>query len=92
MSRISRRGINYVIKYEKEKGREPIDVSKSDSHIGFDVISTGEKEARTIEVKATESETGIPDAFSTEFTRDMKFVASHLYIWSDFSTKKQSFV
>jgi len=78
---LDRRGIAYVLEYEKKGGREPLDVSQKRNFVGFDVISVDRhgNDHRTIEVKSTTSE-GIPDAFETEFTRGLRFVATHLYV------------
>ena len=78
---LDRRGIAYVLEYEKKSGREPLDVSKKRNFVGFDIISVDRhgNDHRTIEVKSTTSE-GIPDAFETEFTRGLRFVATHLYV------------
>jgi hypothetical protein len=78
---LDRRGITYVLDYEKRTGREPLDVSQKRNFVGFDIISVDRhgKDHRTIEVKSTTGE-GIPDAFETEFTRGLRFVATHLYV------------
>ncbi len=70
-------------KYEEDEGRRPLDVSQQRKYIGFDVMSVDPRpdgtDHRTIEVKSTRGK-GIPDAFDTEFTRGLKFVATHLYL------------
>jgi len=78
---LDRRGIDYVLDYERKMGREPLDVSQKRNFVGFDIISVDrdKKDHRTIEVKSTAS-VGIPDAFETEFTRGLRFVATHLYV------------
>jgi len=78
---LDRKGIAYALDYEKRMGREPLDVSQKRNFVGFDIISVDRhgKDHRTIEVKSTTSE-GIPDAFETEFTRELRFVATHLYV------------
>lgn len=43
-------------------------------------IDTDGEDHRTIEVKGTSKKRRIPDAFETEFTRKLKFVATHLYL------------
>ncbi len=80
--RLTEKGIKYVLNYEKEQKRKPIDVSKNKNFVGFDIISIDPKknDHRLIEVKATETEKGIPDAYANEFTRNLKFVATHLYV------------
>lgn len=67
--------------HENRTGREPLDVSQKKNFVGFDIISVDRhgKDHRTIEVKSTAGE-GIPDAFETEFTRGLRFVATHLYV------------
>jgi len=78
---LDRKGITYVLEYEKRMSREPLDVSQKRNFVGFDIISVDRhgKDHRTIEVKSTTGE-GIPDAFETEFTRGLRFVATHLYV------------
>jgi len=74
-------GISCVKDYETRNGRNPVDVSKGRKFPGIDIISIdiSKDDHRTIEVKATKGE-GIPDAFETEFTPGLKFVATHLYV------------
>lgn len=78
---LERGGIEYALSFEKNQGREPVDVSRKRNFVGFDIISVDRQgsDHRTIEVKSTASE-GIPDAFETEFTRGRRFVATHLYV------------
>uniref|UniRef100_A0A7C4TXF9 DUF3883 domain-containing protein n=1 Tax=Caldisericum exile TaxID=693075 RepID=A0A7C4TXF9_9BACT len=47
-------GMEIVMEYEKNQGREPEDVSKE--NLGFDIRSKSEKEIRYIEVKARKDE------------------------------------
>lgn len=76
---ISKKAVKLVLEYEESEGRNPVDVS-SGQHIGYDILSVDSdgEDHRTIEVKGGSSG-GIPDAFETEFTRKLKFVATHLY-------------
>jgi hypothetical protein len=67
---IERMGMEYVIKYEKEHGREPIDVSKE--NLGYDIKSKGEKEIRYIEVKARKDYGDIILTFN-EFLKAKRF-------------------
>lgn len=77
---LSEDGVSYALRYEERNGREPRDVSRGRKFPGIDIISfDGEGDFRSIEVKATKG-SGIPDAFETEFTRQLKFVATHLYV------------
>jgi len=78
---LARIGIEFVMEFEKKQGREPLDVSRQRRFVGFDVISVDKHgtDHRTIEVKTTEHR-GIPDAFENEFTRQLRFVATHLYV------------
>ncbi len=48
--RIEEMGMEVVMRYEREQGRQPEDVSKE--YRGYDVVSTGGGEVRYIEVKA----------------------------------------
>lgn len=83
---LSKNGVSFVLEWETKNGREPKDVSQNRNFIGFDIMSIDNngKNHRTIEVKSTEVKAdksfGIPDAFETEFTRRLKFVATHLYV------------
>jgi hypothetical protein len=78
---LDRIGIDYALDYERKMGREPLDVSQKRNFVGFDIISVDrdKKDHRTIEVKSTTG-VGIPDAFETEFTRGLRFVATHLCV------------
>jgi len=49
-SRIEAIGMEVVMRYEREQGREPVDVSKE--FLGYDILSRGKNEIRHIEVKA----------------------------------------
>ncbi len=76
-------GVGYVIKFEKRRGREAVDVSHNRRFVGYDVISVEPQgsDHRTIEVKASKQPLpDIPDAFETQFTRTMRFVPTHLYV------------
>jgi hypothetical protein len=42
-----RRAVEIVVEYERKKGRQPTDVSKSRDHLGYDILSG----TRKIEVK-----------------------------------------
>ena len=83
-------GISYVMQYEKRCGREPVDVSRGRKFPGLDVMSIDNIDGHhgSIEVKATNGG-GIPDAFETEFTRGLRFVATHLYV-VNFKDRKPS--
>jgi len=78
---LDRKGIVCVLDHEKRMGREPVDVSQKRNFVGFDIVSVDRHgtDHRTIEVKSTTGE-GIPDAFETEFTRGLRFVATRLYV------------
>lgn len=80
-NRLDEMGVSFVLDYEKKEGRSPTDVSKKRKFVGFDIMSVSPKEEdhRTIEVKTTKG-IGIPDAFGNEFTRELRFVATHLYV------------
>lgn len=51
---IERIGMEIAMRYEKENGRTPEDVSEE--NLGFDIRSKGEREVRYIEVKARKDE------------------------------------
>lgn len=81
-SSVENRAIEFVLEYEKSKSREPEDVSRGRLFHGFDIISrnnTGEI-VRLIEVKGSTKKQSIPDAYETEFSRDLKLIATHLYL------------
>lgn len=48
--RVEQAGMEFVMRYEREQGRQPQDVSEK--KLGYDVESTGAKEKRCIEVKS----------------------------------------
>jgi len=78
---ISRKAVNFVLDYEKNRGNEVVDVQTRGEFRGFDLFSfSNDKiDIRTIEVKGTQKD-GIPDMFETEVTRNRKLIATHLYV------------
>ncbi len=86
---ISRKAVSYVIEYEKKQGRHTLDVQSNGKFRGFDVFSFSKdkKDIRTIEVKGTAGK-GIPDCFETEFTRNKKLIATHMYVVCFINPKK----
>lgn len=79
---ISRRAVQFVLNYEINQGRTVVDVQSDKQFRGFDIFSFSKdkKDIRTIEVKGTERKNGIPDCFETEFTREKKLIATHMYV------------
>ena len=57
-------------------------MSRSKVFRGFDLVSMNKKGevVRTIEVKGTSKKQAIPDAVDTEFTPNLRPIASHLYV------------
>ena len=85
MPSISKQAVEYVIDYEEKLGRNVVDVQSNRNFRGFDLFSFSKKDKndiKTIEVKGTNSSTGIPDCFETEFTRSKKLIATHMYVVS----------
>lgn len=80
---VARKAVRFVIKYEEKQGREVVDVQSDRKFRGFDLFSfsANKKDIRTIEVKGTKSN-GIPDCFETEFTRNKRLIATHMYVVS----------
>ena len=78
----SKTAIKRVIDYEKSLGNEVIDAQNVRNLKGFDLISISndKKSVKLIEVKGTKTENAIPDFFETEFTRQKRLIATHLYI------------
>jgi len=78
---VARKAVRFVLEYEKKNGRNVVDVQSDKKFRGFDVFSFSKdkKDIRTIEVKGTER-SGIPDCFETEFTRDKRLIATHMYV------------
>jgi len=78
---ISVKAVDFVIEYEKSKGRKAIDMQSNARFKGFDILSFSEDKSdiRAIEVKGTQND-GIPDMFETEVTRNKKLIATHLYV------------
>jgi hypothetical protein len=79
---ISRKAVKFVIGYERKNDRDAIDMQTNSSFKGFDVLSFSKdkKDIRSIEVKGTQIDNGIPDLFETELTRNKKLIATHLYV------------
>ncbi len=79
---VSRKAVRFVMDYEKNHDRNVVDVQTNKNFRGFDIFSFSEdkKDIRTIEVKGTERKNGIPDCFETEFTRQKKLIATHMYV------------
>lgn len=79
---VSKKAIDFVVQYEIKQGRNVLDVQNNKSFRGFDIFSFSKdrKEIRTIEVKGTTRKNGIPDCFETEFTRNKKLIATHMYV------------
>lgn len=77
----SRKAVELILKYERDRGFKPLDVSRNRTFIGYDIISRGpDDEVRLIEVKGTSHEWGIPDMVDTEFTPRLTLLATHLYV------------
>ena len=78
---LSRKAVRFVINYERKRGRRVVDVQSNGKFRGFDLFSFSKdkKDIRTIEVKGTAGK-GIPDCFETEFTRNKKLMATHMYV------------
>lgn len=78
---ISRKAVKFVLEYEIKHGKNVVDVQSDKKFRGFDVFSFSKdkKDIRTIEVKGTTG-AGIPDCFETEFTRDKRLIATHMYV------------
>lgn len=87
---VSKKAIFFVERYERKQGREVINVQHNQAFKGFDLISISKnkKDIRTIEVKGTIKEKGIPDCFETEFTRNKKLIATHMYVVSYINLEK----
>jgi len=47
---VEQAGMAFVLDYERQQGRDPLDVSRE--YRGYDILSAGERETRYIEVKA----------------------------------------
>lgn len=79
---VSKKAIDFVVQYEIKQGRNVLDVQTNKNFRGFDIFSFSKdkKEIRTIEVKGTTRKNGIPDCFETEFTRNKKLIATHMYV------------
>lgn len=78
---VSRKAVKFVFDYEKKQKRDVVDVQANGKFRGFDLFSFSKdkKDIRTIEVKGTEKG-GIPDCFETEFSKNKKLIATHLYL------------
>jgi hypothetical protein len=78
---LSRKAVDFVIRYEKKYKRECKDVQSNDEYKGLDLISRSRKklELRKIEVKGTKNPGRIPDCFETEFKKG-RLVATHMYV------------
>jgi len=77
---ISDKAVKFVINYEVKQSRKAVEVSTNANFKGFDLISIGKgNDIKTIEIKGTTGK-GIPDAFETEFTRNKRLIATHLYV------------
>ncbi|CUT01677.1 helicase-related protein [Candidatus Kryptobacter tengchongensis] len=75
---IERIGMEIAMRYEKEQGREPEDVSKE--NLGFDIRSKGKGEIRYIEVKARKDE-GPVALTSNEYFKAKRFKEQYwLYV------------
>ncbi len=79
---VSRKAVRFVLDYETQQGRTVVDVQSDKQFRGFDVFSFSKdkKDIRTIEVKGTERKNGIPDCFETEFTKEKRLIATHMYV------------
>ncbi|MDP2709428.1 MAG: hypothetical protein Q8O93_05320 [bacterium] len=79
---LSRTAVRFVADYEMKNDRQIIDVQSNKNFKGFDLISISKdsKDIKTIEIKGTTRDRGIPDAFETEFSRNKKLIATHLYV------------
>lgn len=80
---ISRKAVKFVVDYEKKQGRIVVDVQSNRKFRGFDIFSFSKdnRDIRTIEIKGTRG-SGIPDCFETEFTREKRLIATHMYVVS----------
>lgn len=90
MDSVSKKAIDFVIQYEIKQGRNVLDVQTNKNFRGFDIFSFSKdkKDIRTIEVKGTTRKNGIPDCFETEFTRNKKLIATHMYVVNFVNLKK----
>jgi hypothetical protein len=77
---LEQNGILHVIEYETKMKRNPRNVSRDRKFVGYDILSkSSDGKALKIEVKSTFGK-GIPDAYESEFSKDLRFVATHLYV------------
>jgi hypothetical protein len=77
---LEQNGISKVIEYETKMKRNPQNVSRDREFGGFDILSeVDDGKPLKIEVKSTFGK-GIPDAYESEFTENLRFVATHLYV------------
>lgn len=91
MPNISKSAIQFVKLYEERAGRRVIDVQTNGKFKGFDLFSfsrENEEDIRTIEVKGTKSANGIPDCYETEFTKNKRLIATHMYVVSFYDPQK----
>lgn len=84
-------GMNYVIKYEKEHGRNPLDVSH-EMYRGYDIFSKSSTETRYIEVKSF-STTGPIEISSNEWRMASHYREKYyLYVVQNTSSEPELFV
>jgi len=87
---IEKIGMEIAMKYEKDKGRKPEDVSKE--NIGFDIRSKGKTETRYIEVKARKEE-GRVALTPNEWFKAKRFKEKYwLYVVSNAATSPTLFI
>ncbi|MEO0302139.1 MAG: DUF3883 domain-containing protein, partial [candidate division WOR-3 bacterium] len=87
---IERIGMEIAMRYEKEQGREPEDVSKE--NLGFDIRSKGKDEIRYIEVKARKDEGEIA-LTPNEWFKAKRFREKYwLYVVSKAATSPQLYI
>ena len=87
---IERLGMEIALKYEKEQGREPEDVSRE--NLGFDIRSKGREETRYIEVKARKGE-GQVALTPNEWFKAKRFKGQYwLYVVANATTKPELYI
>lgn len=84
-------GMDYVLKYEKERGRNPQDVSH-EMYRGYDIVSKSPTETRYIEVKSF-STTGPVEISSNEWRMSSHYREKYyLYVVQNTSIEPELFV
>ena len=87
---IERLGMEIALKYERDQGREPEDVSRE--NLGFDIRSRGGEETRYIEVKARKGE-GQVALTPNEWFKAKRFKKQYwLYVVANATTKPELYI